>query len=80
MFAYIFEWIENIAFYLVIVVAFLHMVSGETYKRYIRFFVGMILILMLLTPLLKIVGMTEYPKEEYKKILEQLDEVTRVGE
>ena len=79
MFAYIFEWIENIAFYLVIVVAMMHLIPGEHYKRYIRFFVGMILILMLITPMLKIIGMTEYPKEQYEKMMEKIDEVTAVG-
>ena len=79
MFAYIFEWIENIAFYLVIIVAMMHLVPGEQYKRYIRFFVGMILILMLITPMLKIVGMTEYPKEQYEEMMEKIDEVTAVG-
>lgn len=80
MLEYIYEWIENIAFYLVIVVAILHMIPGEGYKKYIRFFIGMILILMLSTPMLKIFGMTEFSKEEYEKMMEKIEEVTEVGE
>ena len=35
MLEYIYTWIENITFYMVIMVAVLHMVPGETYKKYI---------------------------------------------
>ena len=74
MLTYIYDWIENIAFYLVIVVAALHMVPGESYKKYIRFFVGMILILMLVGPILKLWGMSEFPKEEYERRLQEIEE------
>ena len=74
MLAYIYDWIENIAFYLVIVVAVIHMVPGESYKKYIRFFVGMILILMLAGPILKLWGMSEFPKEDYERRLREIEE------
>ena len=80
MLAYIYDWIENITFYLVLVVAVLHMVPGDGYKRYIRFFVGMILILMLSGPILKMWGMNEFPKEEYERRLQVIEEVISVGE
>lgn len=80
MLEYIYEWMENIACYLVIVVAVIHMVPSESYKRYIRFFVGMILILMLANPILKLWGMSEFPKEEYEKRLQEIEEVISVGE
>lgn len=74
MLVYIYEWIENIAFYLVIVVTALHMIPGESYKRYIRFFVGMILILLLAGPILKLWGMSEFPREEYERRLHEIEE------
>ena len=80
MLEFIYEWIENIVFYLVIVVAVLHMVPGESYKKYIRFFVGMILILMLSGPILKLWGLNEFPKAEYEKRLQEIEEVISVGE
>ena len=70
MLEYIYEWMENIAFYLVIVTALMHMVPGEDYKRYIRFFVGMLLILMLMTPILNLYQMEAFPKEAYEKFME----------
>ena len=74
MLAYIYEWMENIAFYLVLLVAVMQMIPGEHYKKYIRFFAGMILILMLSVPVLKLFGMSGFQMEEYKKELEQMIE------
>lgn len=77
MLDYIYEWMENIAFYMVIVVAAMQMVSGESYKKYIRFFAGMILILMLTGPILKIFGMSEFQETEYQKELEEIENATK---
>ena len=38
MLNYIYEWMENIAFYLVIVVAVIQMTPGESYKKYIKIY------------------------------------------
>lgn len=80
MLDYIYQWIENIAFYLVIVVAIMQMIPGESYKKYIRFFVGMILILMLTGPILNIFGMTDVQNAEYKKELEEIENATNYME
>ena len=80
MLDYIYQWIENIAFYLVIVVAVMQMVPGESYKKYIRFFAGMILILMLTGPILKIFGMSEFQVAEYQKELEEIENATKYME
>jgi len=73
MFEYIYEWMKNIAFYLVIIVVALQMVPGETYKKYIRFFAGLILILMLAGPVLKLFGMSEFPRNEFQKEFERIE-------
>ncbi len=80
MLDYIYQWIENIAFYLVIVVAIMQMIPGESYKKYIRFFVGMILILMLTGPILNIFGMTDFQNAEYQKELEEIENATKYME
>lgn len=80
MLDYIYEWIENIAFYMVIVVAAMQMIPGDSYKKYIRFFAGMILILMLTGPILKIFGMSELPNKEYQKELEKIENATKYME
>ena len=54
MFQYICEWMQRIAYYLVIVTAVLHMVPGEEYRRFVRFFTGLILVLLMAGPLLRL--------------------------
>ena len=80
MLDYIYQWIENIAFYMVVVVAVMQMIPGESYKKYIRFFVGMILILMLTGPILNIFGMSDFQNAEYQKELEEIENATKYME
>ena len=73
MLDYIYQWIENIAFYLVIIVAVIQMIPDNSYKKYVRFFAGMILILMMCGPIIKILGMSDYQNEEYRKALLEIE-------
>ncbi len=75
MLNYIYEWMQNIAYYLVIVVAVLQM-AGEGYKKYIRFFAGLILILMLSGPIFQMFGMTGFQEEQYRGKLEEIEQAT----
>ena len=76
MIAFIYEWMENIAFYLVILVAIMQMIPKNSYQKYIRFFAGMILILMLAGPLLKLFGMTELHNSEYQNAMREIEDAT----
>ncbi len=59
------EWFGNIAVFLVVITAVMHAVPGKDYVKYIRFFSGLILILLLFTPVLKLFGMEERFREIY---------------
>lgn len=76
MIAFIYDWMENIAFYLVILVAVMQMIPQNSYRKYIRFFAGLILILMLTQPIVKLFGMTGFQDDEYQKALEYIEEAT----
>lgn len=73
MFRYLYEWIQNIAFYLILVTVVLHAVPGENYKKYIRFFTGLVLILMLLTPVFEVFG-TEIEQVDLSSLYEYVEE------
>ena len=47
----IYEWVKNLSFYLVLVTALLQMLPDSDYRKYIRFFTGLVLIALLLTVL-----------------------------
>ena len=53
----VYKWIQNIAVYLVVVTAMLHAVPGKDYERYIRFFSGLVLIVLIFMPVLSVFGM-----------------------
>ena len=57
------EWLGNIAVFLVVITAVMHAVPGKDYVKYIRFFSGLILILLLFTPVLKLIGMEDRFRE-----------------
>lgn len=82
MFAYLYEWIRNVAFYLVLVTALLHVLPRSGYQKYIRFFTGLVLILLVLAPVLKLFQMEEELRDAYRddSWLEQLEEIEGVGE
>lgn len=76
MLNYIYDWIENIAFYLVVLVAVMQMIPQSSYQKYIRFFAGMILILMLAGPIVKLFGMTDFQSIEYQSVLQEMEEAS----
>lgn len=59
MFGFLYEWIKNIAFYMVLATAVMQVLPDDSYKKYLRFFTGMVLILLLMTPVLSIFDMEE---------------------
>lgn len=79
MFDYLYEWIQNLAFFLVIVTAVLQIIPGSGYKKYVQFFSGMVMILLMLTPVLKLVGMENhfyelYHSKEYELSKKEIEE------
>lgn len=63
----VYSWMKNIAFYLVIMTAVLEVLPGNTYKKYVRFFTGLVLILLVLSPVLKWTGTVDTFRFEYKQ-------------
>lgn len=74
MITFIYEWIENIAFYLVVLVAVMQMIPKSTYQKYVHFFAGLILILMLIGPIIKLFGMTDYQSMKYHDVAREIEE------
>lgn len=72
----LYEWLQNLAFYLVLVTAILHIIPETGYKKYIQFFTSLVLIIMLVSPILQILG-TEitladfYQESEFEIEVEQ---------
>lgn len=85
MFEYLYQWVKNIAFYMVILTAVMQLLPNNSYKKYIRFFVGLILITMLSEPILKLLHMEQsfrqfYQEAEYEQKMKEIKEATKYWE
>ena len=79
MFEYLYEWIQNLAFYLVLITAVIHMIPESGYKKYIHFFTGLVRILMILTPVLNLFGRDSYITDiynnpQYEEVIEKVEQ------
>lgn len=81
MFEYLYEWIRNIAFYMILVMVVIQILPDSSYKKYVRFFTGLVLILLMATPVLKIFGMDTsiselYQNESYENEIQKIEDAT----
>lgn len=81
----IYGWIQNISVYLIVMAAVMHAIPGKDYGKYIRFFSGLVLILMLSSPLLRLAGMEEtfrtlYKGKEYEMELREIEQAEELYE
>ena len=81
MFRELYEWIQDISIYLVLTAAVLYALPGAEYKKYIRFFTGMVLILMILTPVFRLLGTEDqvtnfYKSREYEEKISEIENAT----
>lgn len=79
MFDYIYQWLQNLAFYMILVTAVIHVLPESSYQKYIRFFCGLILVILLASPILKLFGMKEnfeelYYNAEYEQTQKEIEE------
>ncbi len=81
----IYGWIQDISVYLIVMAAVMHAIPGKDYGKYIRFFSGLVLILLLSTPLLKLAGMedtfrTIYRDREYEMERQEIERAEEIYE
>ncbi len=55
----IYQWVENIAFYSVLLVLVMHVLPAGEQKRYVQFFMGLVFMLLIFSPVLRLMGQEE---------------------
>ena len=58
-------WVRDIAFYTILMTVLLHLLPGESQRKYVRFFLGIVLMLVVLSPVLKLAGVAEELDKAY---------------
>lgn len=67
-----YEWIRNMVFYQLLTSIIINIIPNDTYRKYIRFFLGMLFIVIAISPVLQILHLTEKMDSQYiQEILEQ---------
>lgn len=66
MLDWLYEWIKNIAFYMIIVSVIFKVLPGNGYQKYIQFFSGIVLILLVFLPIVRILGKEQTIKDLYE--------------
>ncbi len=68
----LYQWVRNLAVYYIILTALTHILPGSQYGRYIRYFMGILLILIISSPLLNLLHLKEQMNGLFqKKMLEE---------
>lgn len=73
MFEFLKEWVQNITFYLILVTLIVQMLPEKSYRKYIQFITGLILILLLMEPILSFTKFS-VSFESYEKQLKEFEE------
>lgn len=67
----LYNWIRYLAVFYILLTMILHLVPTEKYQRYVRLFMGLLLIAMLLTPILNFLGKGQEFATSFQKIYEK---------
>lgn len=73
----LFTWVKNIAYFFILISLVMNLVPGKQYKKYIKLFTGIILILIILSPVSRLFNLEDtlshyLDMENYQLELEQL--------
>lgn len=74
----LYEWVQNMVFFLLLAGMLLDVLPGNSYRKYVRFFAGTVVILLLVSPLLRLSGIKQsfdniYHSKEYENMLRKVE-------
>lgn len=74
--AAIYEWIRNIVFYQLLISIVMNLLPDDVYKKYIRFFLGMLFLVIVMQPVFHVLDLSEnmdisYYKKQWENELEE---------
>ena len=55
----VYGWVRNLVCFYIFITAILHLLPKESYRKYIRFFTGLLLVILVLTPIFSLLGEKE---------------------
>ena len=81
----LYGWVRDIAFYTLLMTVVLHVLPEKSQKKYLHFFMGVVLIILVISPALKAAGLNSrlddtYTRQTFDTELQQFREKQRVLE
>lgn len=81
----IFEYVRPVVFFLVLETVIFNLISDIAFKKLTKLFCGMVLILLLLVPIEKLLGITEVPEqllknEQLRQSIQQCEDMIGYGD
>lgn len=64
--AELYQWVKNLAVFYILLSAAVHLVPNGNYEKYVRFFMGLLLIFMMSTPVFALFGKREHLAENFR--------------
>ena len=65
----IYQWVRNLAVYYIVLEAVIHVMPSQQYGRYIRYFMGVLLILIITSPLLNLLNLDSTMNARFRREL-----------
>lgn len=63
----LFGWIQDIAFYTLLMVVVLHVLPEKGQRKYLQFFMGIVLMILVISPFLSVLGLDRQLDETYAR-------------
>ncbi len=63
----LYGWIRDIAFYTLLMTVVLHVLPEKSQKKYLQFFMGVVLIILVISPALKMTGLSGRLDDTYTR-------------
>lgn len=76
----LYEWIKDLAVFYILFTAILHLVPDGKYEKYIRFFMGLLLIVMMSTPVFSILGKGQELAEDFQFYFDEENQEKEIRE
>lgn len=67
----IYSWIKCLAIFYILLTMLLHLVPTEKYQRYVRFFMGLVLMVMLVTPVISLLEKSRQLPDSFSGLYQQ---------
>ena len=69
----VYRWMQNLAVYMILVTAFLQALPENSYRKYVRFFCGLLLTVLLAQPVLDLMGEAGQVTAEYEQMIKEME-------